>query len=267
MEDVIPGSEEVIEEVPAEGADGAVPGEEGAAPEGGEGTPQGADGAEGVAPGTEVPPYVLDLQERLKKFEDAQAAKAGEQPTAPAPAVGPTPEFFEGMKKDFGFYKATDENGKEITGINPDAFAKGMLQFGRDMIRMAKEHAEGLVHGSTSEIRTDSIISDLATKTPDIRRYTPQIKEYLKKRYAAKDHSNPDFIMDAYYWSKGRGGQAPAGTPGRSNVRVLNTPAPANRRPGAPLKPLGGIAKNMIGKEFKDEKEYRAWANADLSRL
>lgn len=264
-EETVPGMESDNEPTPD--GDGAEPtpdaGEEAADDAGDAGK---GEGDQTPAPSDEPPAYVKDLQDRLEKAEKALAVKATDQPT-PKDQGSPTPEFFEQMKKDLGLSKTKDESGQEITSLNPDQLTKGLLNFGREILAAAKAHAESMVHGSTSEIRTDAILSELSVKTPDIRRYTPQIKEYIKARYQPKDFSNPTFIMDGYYWAKGKGGPAPAANGDRSKVRVI-TPSrvtPGNKTGSA--KPLGTIERSMIGKEFRDEKELRAFRDADLSKL
>jgi hypothetical protein len=207
------------------------------------------------------------MADRLEKLEKALETKAEPQPE-PAKGGGFTPEFSSQLQKDFGFTRVKGEDGQEVTSISPEQFAKGMFNAMGEVLKMARDHAESLVHGTTSEIRVDSVISDMAVKTPDIRRYAPQIKEYLKKRYSPKDHSNPDYIMDGYYRAKGMGPTSPAPASDRSKVRIM-TPAPSNR-PGKPVagKPLGPVARKLIESgQFKDEAEYRAWAGSDVSKL
>lgn len=259
------GAGGAVDDAGQNGADGAGEGAGDPGAEGG-GNGAGAEGADAIV----NHPYVKDLSAKIEDLTQKLAARAEAQPEPAQPGSGaPSPEFLAEMEKDFGFARVKDEGGNEVVTMNQSQFVKGMLQFGRHLMNMSRSYADGLVHTNTSEIRTDSVISDLAQKTPDINRYRSEIKEYLKKRYAPKDQSNADYVMDGYYRAKGmNGGAAPVAGQNRSNVRVLPTPAPSNRGGRPAGKGLGGIARNLISSgTFKDEKEFNAWQNADLNKL
>lgn len=222
----------------------------------------------------EKPAYVLELEKRLEEAESIIKSRAESQPKpAEEKPFVMDDKWLDEQAGHFGFRTFKDEEtGKEVTSMSPRQFMKEIFGLVKHAVGEARKYTDETVHGNVSDMRFETVLSDLERKHPDIRKYASAIKgDYLKKRYQPKDFSNPDFIMDGYYWAKGRGPApaAPVNTTKR-NVKVM-TPAPAGKGGGQPQgknTPLGANARQMIASGmFKDEAEYRAWAKADLKKL
>lgn len=258
----IPAGEEIIEEP---------------TPETPETTP-GVTSSEEPTPETPETPAEIDprdqriqaLEETLAEIREQMKPK-GEQPVTQPAVTEPTAEWYEERTRAFGFSSQKVKNAEgreeEITSLNHRQFVKELMNFGREILGMARQHTDTTLHSNVSDMRFEAILSDMERKTPDIRKHGAAIKEYLKKRYAPKDQANPDFIMDGYIWA--RGNAAIRGTgPAKPGVKV-RVVSPA--KPG--VKPAGGTAltqgeRQMIADgTFKDEAELRAWKKADLTKL
>ncbi len=229
--------------------------------------------AEPAAPADEPPAYVKQIQDQVADLQEKLKARAEPQPAEPKPAEikEPSPEFWEAQKAMLGFTKAKGDDGNEVVSLNEDKFIKGVFSLVREGVQQAMRYADQQVHGNVADMRFETTLARLEQKTPDIRKFSEDIRKFIDTRYKnPQDKSNPDIVMEAYDLVKGRAmrlGKLPA-VPARPGGRVV-PPAPAGSR-GKPAAPSALTAQEraMVASEFGgDEKAYRAWRDMDPSKL
>lgn len=188
---------------------------DGADPAGGDQPGDGADpnaGGDQPDPIEELRSQNAQLQARLEELSEKLESKAGDQPDEgegdkpPAPRAEPTPEEWSKIEKDWGFVRAKDENNLDVVQVDPQKIIKSFVSRMDYLFAEAKKYADSVVHGNTSDIRFDAVLTDMAAKPgfQDIRSYSDAIRKTMNTRYMPKDRSNPKFIEAAYFEAKGR---------------------------------------------------------------
>lgn len=209
---------------------------------------------------------VADLQEQLKIRAEEQPGKKEQEPPRER-----TPQEWAEVERGWGFSRGKNEDGTEFINVDPRKMIERMNVMANQLLDITRKERDEAVHGSTSEIRFNTVVDDMAKKTPDLKQYSDAIRDYLKKRYQPKDFSNPDFIMDGYFWAKGKGmknvvkrveqGQ-------ERNRKIIKPASPANNGKAPGDAPLTAQERKLIADGvYKDEAELRRWKKADLSRI
>lgn len=219
----------------------------------------------------EEPAYVREMRDQITALQDQLKTRAGnvDQPKAPEPVQPMTEEKWVEFEKSLGFVRSRSEDGQETINVNPRTFAQSQREMLAYVLAEAKKYADEQVHGNTSEIKFNAVLEQLSAKTPDVKNYSKAIQEYLSKRYQAKDRSNPEFMMDGYWWAKAQNRSntpKPAGGPPPKR-RIVSPARPggngnANNKPVA----LTAFERQQIKEGFfKDEAELLAYKRKNLS--
>jgi hypothetical protein len=224
---------EAIAAAAGAGEDGGAGGEDGGeggagAGEDGEGARpgEGSDGGEGGAAGGDEQPLSVSEQRALlqevtslrtwreeqenrfaedREAQEKREAAARNQPPAPI-----SDEEFSKIEARAGFVRTKDKDtGEERMAIEPRKlieFVSGMVEFA---VNKTRQDLEGQLHDNVSSLRIQDVFAQLekdpTKKFVDIGQYRDGIRAHLKKRFRPQDHTNPEYIKEAYFIIKGQG--------------------------------------------------------------
>ena len=214
------------------------------------------------------PEYVKSLRSELAEIkqwkEEQTRTYAEEQERAKAEQNKPremTDQEWGDVEKRWGLIDAVNkETGEKEINIIPRRLIDTVIKTIQYGLNQQKDWFDKALHERTNSYQLDSVFSELEKRpnapVSDVRQYSTAIREYLGKRYHPKDHSNPEYVLDAYYWSKGRGMKD-------AQKRIENNMEQKKRV----IHPAGGGSagqgKQTGGKEFSGD----ASAQAFLSRF
>jgi len=235
--------------------------------------------AEEAAP--EVDPRdekIASMEAAIQEMREKLNPKGEEQPkeTQPAPVVklkDMNPEQRDATYRSWGLHlrKFNGEDGKEQTevNINPEQLVEGIVSRFNMVLQMAQEYTDKMVHGNVSDIRLDSVLSEMEKKPgfTDIRQHSDAIKQFLKENYHPKDHSNPKMIDIAFNYAKGKGLKNAVKKAVQSTDRNKVIVKPAGNG-AAPAKETGKLSPATMTNEqrrlaestFRNMPKEKAWA-------
>lgn len=208
------GSVAVEETGPAVDAGGAGGGpalEEGIAAEGGSPESQPGEGGVVTQPNEELEQLKREIAEHRQWRETTEKKWAEEQKTRqPEERRERTAEDWQKIEEGFGFVASKDpETGAETLRIDRRKFLGSLDNMFGVLANNLRQEFQNQLFENVNSFRMDSVFGDLekrqGTPLADVRQYAEAMRQYLKERYHPKDHANPKFIEDAYYWAKGRG--------------------------------------------------------------
>jgi hypothetical protein len=234
---------------------------------------------EGEQAPTEESPAVDPRDEKIAaleaKFEEmrlAQEAKGEEKPPVPASEAPKemTPQQWEEAEKGWGFARSKNpDTGEESLSIDPKKLLMRISASMDAVVARANEYTDKLVHGNVSDIRFDSVLGGMEKKSgfTDIRQYSEAVKQYLKERYNPKDHSNPRFIEDGYFWAKGKNmkNAVKKAAAGMERNKTIVKPAGAGAPPAAKggkltVASMNQEQRHLAEQTFRDMPKEKAWA-------
>lgn len=245
--------------------------------------PAPEEGADTQEPGQEEPqetdPRLQEALDKIAELEKRLEPKGEEQEKQEPAPKGPTrlkdmpPEQRQETLKGWGITQSKRKNpdtGEEesYTNMDPEAFVEAVVGRLGMVLDMAKSYADQTIHGNTSEIRFDTVLSSMEKKAgfQDIRQYSEAVRQYLKDRYQPKDHSNPKFIEDGYFWAKGKNLKNAVKKAIQSTDRNKRIVKPASGGAPAP-KPSGKLTPETMTNEqrrlaestFRGMPREQAW--------
>jgi hypothetical protein len=215
---------------------------------------------------------IAALEASIEEIKAAQTPKGSEQPKE-TPSEQPkdlTPDQWVEAEKGWGFARNKNaETGEESLAIDPRKLLMRISASLDNAVLRAQQYTDKLVHGNVSDIRFDSVMGGMEKKPgfTDIRQYSEAVRGYMKDRYDPKDHSNPKFIEDGYYWAKGKNLKNAVKKAVDSTVRnkTIVKPAGAGSPPSTPKGKLTVAAmtaeqKNIAEQTFRNVPREKAWA-------
>lgn len=217
-------------------------------------------------PVVEEPPYVLEMRKQLDDLKTwreekekvfAREKEETESPREPQPIS--EEEWEKKIIPSWGITQGANEDGSKYININPKQLITRIGEALSKVRSDMKSEYESMLHENVSVYRQNETLTDLEREHKDIKQFAPQIKEYLKKRYHPRDHSNKDFNLDGYWWAKGQASKEIQKNADANRDKITKVVQPAGGgagarqtvKPGQPVSASREVADFLNGFKLK----------------